>query len=82
VNVDELEVVVRRTLAEIAPDVDPAGVDASADFHDELGLDSMDLLNLAIGLHEATGIDIPEVDAARIECIADCVSYLHAHGAG
>jgi acyl carrier protein len=42
----------------------------------------MDLLNLAIGLHEATGIDIPEVDAARIECIADCVSYLHAHGAG
>ena len=37
-----------------------------ADFHDDLGLDSMDSLNLAIAIHEATGIDIPEVDYPQI----------------
>ena len=75
-KVEALEEIVRRALAETAPDVDAATVDAAADFHDDLGLDSMDSLNLAIVLHEATGIDIPEVDTPQITSIATCVAYL------
>jgi acyl carrier protein len=85
VNVRELDAVVRRALAEIAPDTDAMDatvVDANADFHDDLGLDSMDQLNLAIALHEATGVDIPEVDYAQITSIAGCVAYLDAHHGG
>jgi acyl carrier protein len=76
VKAQELEAIVRRALAETAPDVDATAVDANADFHDELGLDSMDSLNLAIALHDATGIDIPEIDAPQITSIATCVAYL------
>jgi acyl carrier protein len=75
-NADELDTIVRGALAEVAPDVDPTTVDREADFHDELGLDSMDALNLAIALHEATGVDIPERDYPKITSIATCVDYL------
>ena len=73
---DHLESVVRSALGEIAPDLDPAALGPDDDFHDDLGLDSMDALNLAIALHEATGIDIPERDAPKITSIATCVAYL------
>jgi acyl carrier protein len=82
VNDDELEQAVRRALADVAPDVDAESVGTDADFHDDLGLDSMDALNLAIALHEATGIDIPEVDYPRITSIATCVAYVRGHGVG
>ncbi len=75
-NTTQLETVVREALDEIAPDVDAATIAVDADFHDELGLDSMDALNLAIALHEATGVDIPERDYPRITSIASCVRYL------
>jgi acyl carrier protein len=76
VNAAELEQIVRGAVADIAPDVDAESVDADADFHDDLGLDSMDALNLAIALNEATGVDIPEVDYPRITSIATCVAYV------
>jgi acyl carrier protein len=78
---DDLEAAVRRVLDEVAPDVGADTVASSADFHDDLGLDSMDALNLAIGLHEATGVDIPERDYPRITNVVTCVEYLRAHGA-
>ena len=80
-NDNELEAIVRQALDDVAPDVGAENVAPDADFHDELGLDSMDALNLAIALHETTGIDIPEVDAPRIRSIAATVAYLHQHGA-
>jgi len=80
VNAHELEQIVRGAVADVAPDVDAESVAAGADFHDDLGLDSMDALNLAIALHEATGVDIPEVDYPRITSIATCVAYLRDLG--
>jgi acyl carrier protein len=77
----ELESAVRAALGEVAPDVDPAAVDADADFHDDLGLDSMDTLNLAIALHDATGVDVPERDYPRIASVRQCVEYLRTHDA-
>jgi acyl carrier protein len=80
VNAEELDAVVRTALQETAPDLDGASLDADADFHDDLGLDSMDALNLAIAIHEATGIDIPEVDAPQLTSVATCVAYLARAG--
>ena len=76
-----IETLVRRALADIAPEVGAETVEGDADFHDDLGLDSMDALNLAIALHEATGVDIPERDYPQITSIETCVEYLRAHGA-
>jgi acyl carrier protein len=74
----DLERMVRTALVEVAPDLAEATVAPDADFHDDLGLDSMDTLNLAVALHDATGIDIPERDYPRIRTITDCVAYLEA----
>jgi acyl carrier protein len=72
----DLERAVRHALGEVAPDVGADTVDADADFHDDLGLDSMDTLNLAIALHEATGIDIPERDYPHVASVDRCIAYL------
>jgi acyl carrier protein len=67
---------VLRVLGEVAPEVDLTSVDPAEDLRDQLNLDSMDILNLAIGLFQATGIEVPERDYGRIVTVDGCVSYL------
>ncbi len=80
-NSSDLDSVVRRAIEDVAPDLAGSPIDGDADFHDDLGLDSLDSLNLAIALHEATGVDIPERDYPQITTVATCVAYLLAHAA-
>jgi len=44
-----------------------------------LDLDSMDFLNFMIGLHERTGIEIPELDYPQLATVERCAAYLVAH---
>ena len=67
---------VLRVLGEVAPEVDLTSVDPTEDLRDQLDLDSMDILNLAIGLFQATGIEVPERDYGRIVTVDGCVGYL------
>jgi hypothetical protein len=39
-------------------------------------LDSMDFLNFVISLHEALGVDVPEVDYPKLATLDGCVGYL------
>ena len=64
-------------LAQIAPDVDPDDLDA--DLHDDLGLDSMDLLNLAAAISDRSGIDIPERDYSKLRTVRQLEVYLADH---
>jgi hypothetical protein len=43
----------------VAPEVDLAHLDLAADLREALEIDSMDFLNLAIAVREATGIEVP-----------------------
>jgi acyl carrier protein len=79
-STDDLASVVRAALADVAPDLATSAIAPDADSHDDLGLDSMDTLNLAIALHDATGIDIPERDYPRIRTLEQCVAYLRTAG--
>ena len=63
-------------VCEIAPDVDPGSLDDDTDLYDDLGLDSMDVLNLADGLHGRTGIEVPELDYPRLSTIGGGARYL------
>ena len=47
----------------------------------ELEIDSMDLLHFAVGIHEQTGIDIPEADYPKLTPLESCLSYLERRGA-
>lgn len=73
---ESLREVVLRVLGEVAPEADAAAVAGDLDLREELELDSMDILNLAIGLFQVTGVEVPERDYAQIVTIDGCVAYL------
>jgi acyl carrier protein len=67
---------VLRVLRTIAPEVDPASIDPKVDWRDQLDLDSVDLLNFLVRVHEALGVDIPEEDYPKLSSLERCVAYL------
>jgi len=75
---DEARDLIASVLAGIAPEADLAGVAEADDLREALDLDSMDFLNLMIGLHERGGIDIPESDYPELFTLGGAVRYLCA----
>ncbi len=51
-----------------------------ADLRETLDLDPMDFMNLVIGLHERTGVDIPDADYPQLFTLDGAVAYLAAKG--
>ncbi len=82
VNPDQLRGIVVSVLGEIAPEIDFASFPGGADLRDEIGLDSMDILNFVSGLHERTGVDVPERDYGQLASVEACVAYLSGRVAG
>ena len=74
---DEIKAMVLRELAKIAPELD-SQIDPEIDLREQIDLDSMDMLNLMIAIHETTGVDIPEADYPQMSSLNGCVSYLRA----
>ena len=58
--------------------VDEAQVDQSASFVDDLGADSLDIVELVMAFEEAFGIDIPDEDAEKIKTVKQAVDYIEA----
>jgi acyl carrier protein len=69
---------VLRVLGDVAPEADLAALRPDVPFREQLDLDSMDLLNVVVGLHAALGVDIPEADYPRLTTLDACVEYLEA----
>ncbi|MDT8854650.1 phosphopantetheine-binding protein [Paracoccaceae bacterium Fryx2] len=63
-------------LTAIAPDLDAASIGDNDHMQDDLGLDSMDFLNLVSALHKRFGLPIPEADYPRLATPAKAVTYL------
>jgi acyl carrier protein len=76
---DEIKALYLRELHNIAPEVDLNEIDPAIDLREQIDLDSMDILNLAVAIHEATGIDIPEGDYPQMTTINGCIAYLGSH---
>ena len=75
---DEIKTLFLRELHKIAPEVEQSEIDPAIDLREQIDLDSMDILNLAIAIHEATGVDIPEVDYPQMASLNGCVAYLQS----
>ena len=56
--------------------VDEAQVDDTASFVDDLGADSLDIVELVMAFEEAIDIDIPDEDAEKIGTVKDAVGYI------
>lgn len=47
-----------------------------ASFIDDLGADSLDIVELVMAMEETFDVEIPDDDAEKIQTIGDAVSYL------
>ena len=54
-------------------------VTASASFQDDLGADSLDIVELVMAFEEAFDIEIPDEDAEKIRTVQDAVDYIGKH---
>ena len=63
-------------LVATAPDLDPDSIDDDDHLQDDLGLDSMDFLNLVSALHTRFGLPIPEADYPELATPARAQRYL------
>ena len=64
--------------------VDQLSVDADevtlvASFVDDLGADSLDVVELIMGLETEFDIEIPDEDAEKISTVGDAVEYIKSH---
>ena len=57
-------------LEEVAPD---------KAFVDDLGADSLDIVELVMALEEEFGFEIPDEDAENIRTVGDAVGYITQH---
>jgi len=62
--------------------VDEGEVTASASFQDDLGADSLDIVELVMAFEEAFEIEIPDEDAEKIKTVKDAIDYVNAHAKG
>ena len=56
------------------PEVTP-----EAKFIDDLGADSLDIVELVMALEDEYGIEIPDEDAEKIETVGDAIRYIEEH---
>jgi acyl carrier protein len=53
-----------------------------ASFIDDLGADSLDIVELVMAMEEEFDIEIPDEDAEKIQTIADAISYVRERATG
>lgn len=73
---DDIRTAFIEELTKIAPDLAAEDIDDADHLHDDLGLDSMDILNLVTALHHRLGIDIPEADYPKLSTLPSATAYI------
>jgi acyl carrier protein len=56
--------------------VSEAEVIPEAKFIDDLGADSLDIVELIMALEDEYGIEIPDEDAEKMETVGDAIRYI------
>ncbi len=54
-------------------------VTMEASFIDDLGADSLDIVELIMALEEEFDIEIPDADAEKVVTVSDVVEYIKEH---
>jgi acyl carrier protein len=60
-------------------DVDVAQIKPESQFIDDLGADSLAIVELVLAFEEQFEIDIPDEDTEKIRTVGDAVSYIATH---
>ena len=59
--------------------VEPEEVVLEASFVDDLGADSLDLVELIMSMEEEFDIDISDEDAEKLVTVKDAIDYINSH---
>jgi acyl carrier protein len=51
-------------------------IEAESSFIDDLGADSLDIVELVMAMEEEFGVEIPEEDSEKLQTFGDAVAYL------
>jgi acyl carrier protein len=78
---EEVFTLIRTHLADEL-DVEPARIDESTRFKEDLDADSLDLYTLVQELEDSYGVHMPDEEAARIRTVGQAIDYVVAHGVG
>ncbi len=73
---EELNQAVLDIITDIAPDEDVSGLDDDKPLRDQIGLDSMDFLDIILELRKRHKIDVPESDYPKLLTLNSTVEYL------
>ena len=60
--------------------VNEPDVAADKSFVDDLGADSLDVVELVMAIEEEFGFEIPEEDAEKIRTVGDATAYIAGQG--
>jgi acyl carrier protein len=71
----------REIVADVA-DLDPGEVAAGASFYDDLGVDSVQKLEIVVRTERLFGVRLTDLEAAELGSVADAVRLLRAKGVG
>jgi acyl carrier protein len=72
----DIKEAILEILADIAPDEDLTDLKDDVPLRDQLGLDSMDFLDIVMELRKRYRIQIPEEDYPQLASMASTVRYL------
>eukprot|EP01018_Ginkgo_biloba_P011181 Gb_21767 [translate_table: standard] len=61
------------------PKVDPSKVTPAVHFQKDLGLDSLDTVEIVMALEEEFGLEIPDKEADKIDSCSLAIDYISAH---
>ena len=59
--------------------VDEGDVSLEASFFDDLGADSLDIVELVMALEDSFGVSIPDEEAESIKTVGDAVEFIAAN---
>ncbi|HEX2795310.1 MAG TPA: acyl carrier protein [Croceicoccus sp.] len=74
---DTEERVKKIVVEHLGVEADKVTMDAS--FIDDLGADSLDIVELVMAFEEEFGVEIPDDAAEKITTVGDAVKYIEAH---
>jgi acyl carrier protein len=75
----DLQNVIIEELVKVAPDLEPDDIGEEDHLLDDLGIDSMDFVNLLSALQARLGIPLPEIDYPRLISVSAIRKYLANH---
>ncbi len=60
-------------------DLDPDQVTMESSFTEDLGADSLDLVDLVMSLEDEFGVEVPDDAIETMKTVGDAVKYIEAH---